>query len=413
MSSLTHITAALGQRNFRIYVSGNSVSLVGLWIQRIAVGWLTWELTRSGAWLGAVAFADLCPSLIVGPFGGVIADRTSRLTIMRIAQTLSMIQAAVLGGLAAGGWITVEVLFILVLLNGIVVGFNQPARLALVSSLVPRAHLSTAVAINSIVFNLARFIGPAIAGALIITAGVALAFWVNALSYLAFLVALSRIRVEHESTPSPSAERRSMTADVVEGVRYLTGHAGIGPLLLMSTVAAVGVRCYVELLPGFAAEVFGRGAGGLAVLGSAIGVGAVAGGLWLAQRGGMKDLARVALLNSFYMVLAVFAFAATSEFWLGVLCAGVSGIFMAVSGVATQTIVQLAVDPRVRGRVLSLYGIIVRAGPAAGALLMGFASEFAGLRIPLITGAALCTLVWLGVWRRRARIEAALEERSG
>lgn len=410
MSSLNHIVAAFGQRNFRLYVSGNSVSLVGLWIQRIAVGWLTWELTRSGAWLGAVAFADLCPSLIVGPLGGVIADRANRLTVMRIAQTLSMIQAAVLGVLAALGWITVELLLVLVLLNGIVVGFNQPARLALVSSLVPREHLSTAVAVNSVVFNLARFIGPAIAGALIITVGVASAFWVNALSYLAFLTALSRIRIEQAHLPASSQEKRSVTADVVEGLRYLMDHGAIGPLLLMSTVAAVGVRCYVELLPGFAAEVFGRGAGGLAALGSAIGVGAVAGGLWLAQRGGMKDLARLALLNSLYMMLAVFAFASTATFWFGILCAGLSGVFMAISGVATQTIVQLAVDPRVRGRVLSLYGIIVRAGPATGALLFGLASEIAGLRLPLIAGTASCMLVWLIVWRGRSRIETALEE---
>ncbi|MDX1514495.1 MAG: MFS transporter, partial [Gammaproteobacteria bacterium] len=347
-----------------------------------------------------------------GPFAGVIADRANRLTIMRIAQTLSLLQAFALGVLTAAGWINIELIFVLVLINGIIVGFNQPARLSLVSSLVPRANLSTAVAVNSIVFNLARFIGPAIAGLLIVTVGVAAAFLVNALSYLVFLIALARIRLDPETLPARTDHRRSMIADVVEGLRYLTGHPGLGPLLMMSTFGAVGVRCYVELLPGFAAEVFGRGAGGLAALGSAIGMGAVVGGLWLAQRGGMKDLARVALLNSLFMVLAVFGFAAVGAFWAGLLFAGVSGIFMAVSGVATQTVVQLGVDPRLRGRVLSLYGIIVRAGPAAGALIMGIASEFAGLRIPLVVGAGVCLLAWGSVWRRRADVEAALQSRE-
>ncbi len=409
MSSFGHITEALKQRNFRLYVSGNAVSLVGLWAQRIAVGWLTWELTQSGAWLGAVAFADLCPSIIIGPFAGVFADRVSRLKIMRIAQTLSMIQATILALLAAGGWISIEILIALVLFNGIVVGFNQPARLALVSSLVPRTHLSTAVAINSIVFNLARFIGPALAGILILTLGSSAAFTANAASYLVFLLALARIRLAPDAL-TESRSGRSVAADVAEGVRYLAGHAGIGPLLLLVTVVSVGVRCYVELLPGFAAEVFSRGAGGLAVLGSAVGVGAVAGGFWLAQRGSRTRLARLALLHSLFTALAILGFAATDWFPLGVVFAAVSGVFMAVSGVSTQSIIQLAVDPAVRGRVLSLYGIIVRAGPAVGALVLGGASELVGLRPPLIAGAIVCVVAWLFVWRRRAGVETALEQ---
>jgi MFS family permease len=410
-SSFSHLAGALEQRNFRLYVSGNAVSLVGLWIQRIAVGWLTWELTHSGAWLGAVAFADLCPSLVIGPFAGVIADRLDRLKIMRVVQTLAMIQATTLALLAAGGWISIEILIALVLFNGIVVGVNQPARLALVSSLVPRNHLSTAVAINSIVFNLARFIGPALAGVLILTLGVGAAFAANAASYVVFLVALARIRLDSGVLPASASNRRSVVADVAEGVRYLVGHAGIGPLLLMSTANSVGVRCYVELLPGFAADVFSRGAGGLAALGSAVGVGAVVGGLWLALRGGPIGLARVAMIHSLLTALAILGFAATDWFPAGLVFAAVSGVFMAVSGVSAQSIIQLAVDPQVRGRVLSLYGIIVRAGPAVGAMMLGGASELVGLRPPLIAGAMVCVTVWLFVWRRRAGVEAALEER--
>ncbi len=411
-SSYSHIAEALAQRNFRLYVSGNAVSLTGLWIQRIAVGWLTWELTHSGAWLGVVALADLCPSLIIGPFAGVVADRLDRLKIMRVAQTLAMIQAATLAVLAAGDWISIEILIALVLVNGVVVGVNQPARLALVSSLVPRSHLSTAVAINSIVFNLARFIGPALAGILILTVGVAAAFAANAASYLVFLFALARVRLDPKLLPANGANGRSVIADVVEGVRYLAGHAGIGPLLLLVTVLSVGVRSYVELLPGFAADVFSRGAGGLAALGSAVGVGAVIGGLWLARRGGAPGLVRVAMIHSLLTSLAVLGFAATDWFPAGLIFAAVSGVFMAISGVSAQSIIQLSVEPNVRGRVLSLYGIIVRAGPALGALMLGGASELVGLRPPLVAGAVVCVAVWLLIWRRRKGVEAALEERA-
>lgn len=410
-SSFGHVTETLKQRNFRIYVSGNAVSLVGLWTQRIAVGWLTWELTQSGAWLGAVAFADLCPSLIIGPFAGVIADRLDRLKIMRIVQTLAMIQATTLALLAAFNWITIDILIALVLVNGIVVGVNQPARLALVSSLVPRSHLSTAVAINSIVFNLARFVGPALAGILILSLGVSAAFAANAASYLVFLIALARIGLDSESMPVISANGRSVISDLAEGIRYLAGHAGIGPLLLLVTVLSLGVRCYVELLPGFAADVFSRGAGGLAALGSAVGIGAVTGGLWLARRGGAPGLVRVAMLHSLLTAIAVLGFVATGWFPAALFFAALSGVFMAISGVSAQSIIQLAVNPQVRGRVLSLYGIIVRAGPAVGALVMGSASELVGLQQPLIVGSIVCMMVWLFVWRRRADMELALEER--
>ncbi len=410
MLPFAHIAAALRHRNYRIYIAGNAISMVGLWTQRVATGWLTWELTQSGAWLGAVAFADLCPSLIIGPFAGVVADRVDRLKVMRVAQTLSMLQALALAALALSGLVTIGMLLVLVLVNGVVVGFNQPSRLALVSSLVPRANLSTAVAVNSITFNLARFVGPAVAGVLIVTAGVGAAFAVNALSFLVFLIALARIRLDRDAAAVRPKVRRGVLPEIGEGLRYVSGHAGIGPLLLLSTATGMGLRCVVELFPGFAADVFGRGAGGLAALGSAVGVGAVAGGLWLAQRGASPGLARIALRHSLFTALAVLLFAATDWFWAGLVAAAASGVFMSTSGIAAQTVVQIAADPGMRGRTLSVYGLIMRAAPAAGALLLGLASEIAGLRLPLVLSAIACLYIWLHLWRRRDAIDAALAD---
>lgn len=406
----THIAAVLRHRNYRIYIAGNALSMVGLWTQRVAVGWLAWELTHSGAWLGAVAFADLCPSIIVGPFAGVLADRMDRIRIMCVAQSLSMVQALVLAALAISGIITIGMLLALVLLNGVITGINQPARLAVVSSLVPRANLSTAVALNSIAFNLARFVGPALAGALIVGVGVGAAFAVNAASFLAFLIALARIRLPADARPVRPAMRRGVLDDIAQGLRYVCTHPGIAPLLALSVATGMGLRCFVELLPGFAADVFGHGAGGLAALASSIGVGAVAGGLWVAQRGTAPGLARLALSHSLLTVLAVLLFAASDLFWLGLAGAAAAGVFMSVSGIAAQTIVQMAADPAMRGRTLSVYGLIMRAAPAAGALVLGVASEVAGLRLPLVLSALVCLLVWLRVWRARDAIDAALAE---
>ena len=231
MSSSHGILHVLGQRTYGTYVAGNSVSLVGAWMQRIGVGWLTWELTQSGAWLGLVAFADLFPVVIVGPLGGVIADRVDRLRIIMAAQSLAMLQALVLAFLTVTGLIGVEILVALTALHGIIVAFNQPSRLALVPSLVNREDLPTAVAINAVVFSVARFVGPAIAGVLILYAGVAAVFAANAASFLFLLLALYRIRADVTQEPQDRGHAKSLFGDVADGLRYAARHPGIGPFV--------------------------------------------------------------------------------------------------------------------------------------------------------------------------------------
>lgn len=377
-------------------------------MQRIAVGWLTWKLTESGGWLGAVAFADLFPSVFIGPIGGAVADRVSRLKVITVSQSLAGLLSAGLFVLTWTGVITVELLFALVLVNGVVMGFNQPSRLALVPSLVPRADLSTAVAINAIIFNLARFLGPALAGVLIVWFGVASAFAVNALTFVAFVLALMRIHLPGGEV-RPQRRRRSLFGDVGEGVRYVARHPGIGPLLLLSVAVSVGVRPFVELLPGFTAQVFGRGAEGLAMLSSTIGIGAILSGLWLAGRPETRGLARFTLMAFGFVAVAVLGFVASDVFWLGLGAVALAGVGMVMSGVGTQTLIQLTVEADMRGRVMSLYGIIFRGGPAAGALIIGAISEFFGLRWPTAGAAVLTLAVWLYIWRRHRGSIFAME----
>ena len=180
------IELPLRNANFGIYSLGSAVSLTGMWMQRIAIGWLTWRLTESGFWLGVVAFADFFPVIVIAPFAGAAADRWDRLRVVKISQAILLLQAAVLYVATAIGRIDVGLIVALTAFQGVVVAFNQPARLALVPSLVPHADLGPAVAINSVIFNLARFIGPVFAGFAIVWSGVAAAFAANALSYIVF-----------------------------------------------------------------------------------------------------------------------------------------------------------------------------------------------------------------------------------
>ena len=377
-----------------------------MWMQRIAIGWLTWQLTKSGLWLGIVAFADFFPVLLIGPIAGAAADRWDRLRVMKTSQTISLVQATVLFALTASGHMNIGLLVALTAFQGIVVAFNQPARLALVPSLVPQADLASAVAINSVVFNLARFIGPMFAGVAIVWSGVEAAFAANALSYVVFLAALARIHVA--PTVVRSAKQRSFAADLREGVRYTATHPGIAALLVLLIAIGVGGRPLNELLPGFAADVFHSGAGGLSILASAIGGGAILGGLWLGHRAHSSGLTYVALGGALTGALAAIMAIATESMWVAVPAVVVFGFCMSTSGIAIQTLIQLAADPSMRGRVMGLYGLIFRGAPAVGALAAGLASAQFGLRWPVFFGALLVVAACFWTYLSRERIVDAL-----
>ncbi len=401
------IGRAFANQNYRIYQTGNAFSLIGTWVQRVAVGWLAWELTKSGAWLGAIAAAELAPSLLMGPIGGAFADRMSRLTLLKINQSLLCLVALSMAFLTLAGVITPLLLLILNAVAGIVVSFGQPARLSMVRSLVKPEDLPAAVATNSILWNTARFIGPAIAGVVIAQAGPGWAFGLNAVSYLFFLFALHRL-----SLPSSEgkAKRGGLLSDMREGIAYVVKHPGVGPILLLLIANAITVRPYVELLPGFADKVFGHGVDGLAALTASVGIGAIFAGIWVGGRSSFHGLTRFAIDGVLLLALSAILFAATENFWVGMIGASISGAAMVISGVAMQSLIQRATDPSVLSRVLSLYGLCFRAGPAAGALAMGVASEFIGLRAPVLLGACLCLIAWGWSRMRMVKIAETLEK---
>jgi MFS family permease len=390
-----NIARAFASRNYRLFAAGNAISLIGTWLQRVAVGWLAWQLTHSGTWLGLVAFADLFPTVVLSPWAGALADRRDRVRVIWLSQVVAMSQATLLALLTGFGIITIWSLFALAVLLGIANAISQPARLALIPSLVERVNLPSAVAINSIIFNGARFIGPALAGIVIAEGSIALAFAVNAATYIAFLLALAGLDGVRED--ARRADRNFLGA-MFDGYVYAARHPGIGAMLLLMAVTSLGTRGFIELLPGFADRVFGRGPQALAWMTATVGLGAVLGGLWMVRRPAIAGLTSVVFANTLLMTAALLGFTATAQFWVALPCLAVAGFGLVVSGIGAQTLVQSAVATAMRGRVMALYGMIFRGGPALGALIMGIASERIGLRIPVAAGALLCTLYWL--WAR-------------
>ncbi len=402
-----NIAHALSHRNYRVYISGNAIQLVGTWMQRVSVGWLTWTLTHSGAWLGLMSMAEFLPVLFVSPLAGVLADRKDRVGIIRITQLYGCFTATLLAILVAIGFISSHVLFALVLLLGVNQGIAQPARLALIPTLVDREALPSALAINSIVFNAARFIGPAVAGVLIARVSIAAAFAANAITYIAFQVSLANLR-DIPALPVRAAQN-AMRASL-EAYSYASRHPGIAPMLMLFAVTTVGTRGFIELFPGFADSVFHRGPQGLAMLTSTVGLGAIFGGLWMLIRSQISGLTTIVLANTLIMSLAIMAFTATDNFTMALPCVFVAGTAMVITGIGAQTLIQASTDRSMAGRVMALYGMIFRAGPALGAVVMGTASGHFGLRLPLAIGAAVSCLCWALTLHRRKAIMASLEE---
>ena len=408
MASLSAVGGVLAQRNARIFYSGSVICWTGSWIQRIATDWLAWELTHSIMWVAVIAFCNLVPSVVISPIAGAVADRMDRVHLTMISQFVAAGQAAILVALVLTGTIRIEFMAILTACNGAAETFAQPARQCLIPGLVPRRYLPGAVALNSLTYNLARFIGPAISGPMIAAWGVVPSIAVNCAAFLYASLTMVMLRLD------PAIRRSQRTTgsvlhDAIEGVRYVTRHRGIGPIMLFAATMGMLLRAVPEMLPPYVEDLFGRRAEGLATLASAMGAAALVGGSYVAIRGRLQGLTRLALLCGLCLTLATAGFVATGHFAVGVACIAAMGAMTTMHGISIQTLLQSSCSPLMVGRVLSLWGMITRAAPAMGALVYGAASELVGLQIPVLVGSSLCLLMWLRTWRRRTSIAAALE----
>ena len=405
--AFSNVVDAWKQRNFAIYMTGAGIALVGMWAQRIAVAWLAWELTKSTTWLGLIAFADLFPTIILTPIAGVIADRMDRRKLSLISQFAAFLQAIVLTVLVYTDWIDIWSLFFLTFLLGIAMAYATAARLAMVPNLMEAEHVPSALASDAAIYNSARVVGPMLAAVLIAFVGIAGAFLVNCLTYVVFLVCLMKIRLVRNESRGRTG---GMLAQTLEGMRYAAKHPGIGPMLIVLTALAISVKPFLDLLPGLADNVFNSGVNGFAQLAAAGGTGAVLCAIWFALRGRIEGLTFITLSALIVGPLGIVLMCISDMFWLGLIGSFIAGSSITLTGTGVQTLMQHSVDGAIRGRVLSLYGMLHRGVPALGALLMGIMGDQIGLQATLIGGALIfCVPVFFWVLLRWRRLRSALE----
>jgi MFS family permease len=408
LSAFRNMFGVLAQRNYGINSAGYVPALITLWAQRVGVGWLAWSLTQSPTWLGLIAAADLLPAVILSPIAGALVDRMHPLRMTVQSQIVAALQGIALWAMTALGWIDIWWLFGLAVVLGINNPFTTSARMNLLPLMVTPQEFPTAIAINSTLFNLARIIGPMVAGMVIAAWDVDLVFLLNAVAQIAFLGSIFLMRL----APAPPFPKRAqggiagLIADVREGFDYSFRHPGTGPLFVMLVLTAVSSRPVVDMLPGFADQVFQRGATGLGWLGSAIGVGGIGAAIWLAARSSTAGLTRIVLGNALVVGLALIAFALVNEFWAALFFLAIAGASMVISGAGTQTLLQSSVENVMRGRVMALYSLLYRGMPALGGLLMGLAAEVIGLEAAVAIAALVCIATW---WRFRGREKAIAE----
>jgi MFS family permease len=410
---------ALRHRNFQLFFSGQLISLVGTWMQTVAQSWLVYKLTGSGLLLGAVGFSSQIPVFLIAPIGGITADRFNRHRVVIATQTVSMLLAFVLAALTLTGKVQVWHVFVLAASLGVVNAFDIPGRQSFLVDMVGKEDLMNAIALNSSMFNGARVIGPAIAGILVARLGEGWCFFVNGVSYIAVIVGLLLMRVEHVRRISANA---SPFEHIAEGFRFVEHTAPIRTLLLLLGVVSVTGMPYVVLMPIFADRVLHGGGQELAtligahdlgavrlgILMGAAGVGALLGALTLAMRSGLKGLGRWVAVCCAGFGLSLMLFASSKSFWLSVALLLPVGYFIMLQMAASNTLIQSMVPDALRGRVMAVYSMMFMGMAPIGALLGGAISDRLGAPVTVAMGglAAVAGAWWFGAQLPKIRGEA-------
>jgi MFS family permease len=391
--------AVLRHRDFALFVSGNALSWLGSWMQRISIGWLSWDLTHSSLWVGLISLAMYAPVIVLGPLFGVLADKLDRRWHGVIVNAIQMLLAMTLFGISIAGFMRIELLFSVCIVIGIAGAAYQPVRLSLVNDIVPRELLTQAIAVNSVVFNASRFVGPALGGIAIASLGVASTFAINAITYVGVISALWVVVLR------PATHRHHSSgffADLLAGLRNVAAHRAIRSFMLMGAITSVLARGVLELLPVFADAVFQQGASGLATLTSAGGIGAVLAGLTVSRYNDTSKLPRLSRRSAFAAGAILIMLGLTTNFWLGVFLVFAIAVATTLCMVSMQIAVQSAVDDPFRGRVMSLWGVIAMGGPSIGGAAIGAIAQFTGMAGVTITCGVLgMVMVWMAARAQR------------
>lgn len=392
-TGLKLLLRALGSKNYRLYFIGQAVSLIGTWIQQIAMRWLVYRLTKSELLLGVVSFASDIPVFFLVPFAGVLADKLKRHRILAITQALSALQAFVLAILVITGQIAVWHVVVLGIFLGIISAFDIPARQAFLVDVVEnKEDLGNAIALNSFIFNGALLIGPSIAGVLIAFFGEGPCFILNGVSYLALIAALYFMRIPDRKIASANLQ---VGRGILEGATYAFRSVPIRSiLLLVALVSFMGVS-YMLLMPVFAETVLRGGPREFGYLMSATGVGALVGAVFLASRRNIMGLGKVIVAAGIFYGLGLSALSLSHHLLLSLLLALVIGFSLMMLMASSNMILQTIVDETKRGRVLSLFVMARRGVESFGYLVAGIVAHKFGTPDTLMIGGVICSLAAL------------------
>jgi len=385
--SLPRYARALRHRNYRLFFSGQLVSLVGTWMQSVAESWLVYRLTGSAALLGIAGFAGQVPVLFFATIGGTVADRYNRHRILIVTQTISMVLPLILAALVFTGRVQVWHVLTLAAILGVVNAFDVPARQAFVVEMVGKDDLVNAIALNSSIVNAARSVGPAVAGVLLAAVGEGWCFLLNGVSYIAVITGLLMMQLPRRMQAEHPAKA---LAGVTQGFRYVRRTMAVRDLLLMVALISFAGQPFATLMPIFAEDILHGGARGLGLLMASAGVGSLAGALILASRSTIRGLGRIVAASALTFGVALSLFALSKHFWISAILLAVVGMSMITQAASTNTLIQSMVPDAMRGRVMALYVISFMGMMPLGALVEGWIAERIGAPLTVMGGGLVC-----------------------
>jgi MFS family permease len=389
-NGLKQVFRALAHRNYRLFFGGQSISLIGTWMQQIAMNWLVFRLTHSALLLGVVGFSSRIPTFLIAPLGGVLADRWNRHRLLVITQALSMIQAMIFAFLVLTNLIAVWHIVLLSLFLGFINALDIPIRQAFVVDMIERREdLGNAIALNSSMVNGARLIGPSIAGMLIASIGEGLCFLLNGLSFIAVLWALLAMKM---APKRKEVQRSQFFQGLKEGFSYAFGFGPIRSLLLLLALVSLMGMPYTVLMPIFAERILRGGPQAFGFLLGAAGVGALVGTFYLASRKTVLGLGRVVVVATLIFGVGLIGFSLSRLFWLSLTFMVLTGFGMIVQMASTNTILQTLAEEDKRGRVMSLYTMAFMGMVPFGSLLSGSLADRIGAPATIMIGGITCIL---------------------
>ena len=389
-AGLKNIFRSLQYRNYRLFFGGQSISLIGTWIQRITTPWLVYHLSHSPFLLGVVGFAGQIPTFLLAPFAGVLTDKWNRYYILIVTQILSMIQALILALLFFTKTINVWYIILLNVFLGCINAFDTPARQSfLVDMIEKKEDISNAIALNSSMVNGARLLGPSIAGILISVTGEGICFLLNALSYLFVIASLLMMKITSRKT---KVKNFDIWSELMEGFSYTFGFAPIRSIILLLGLVSLMGMPYTLLMPVFAKEILHGGPHTFGFLMGASGIGALLGALYLASRKNILGLGKIVPLSTAIFGSGLIVFSLSRSLWLSLILMLIVGFGMILQMSSSNTILQTIVDDDKRGRVMSFYTMAFMGTVPFGSLLTGTLASSLGVINTLIIGGATCIL---------------------